>query len=139
MPTCKRYELPRPGGPPASSSAARTPGSHFAAFEKRAGTEYGSLSPTPKQYGSFLKQISRMWATQPHITADQLETIHVPTTIADGRYDEAIKQSHDRYMADTIPNSHLLILPGVSHFAMLQNPPLFARAVLDALDAPWND
>lgn len=114
-------------------------GGLFAAFEKRAGTEYRSLSPTPNQYDSFLKQISQMWATQPHITADQLKAIHVPITIADGRYDEGIKQSHDRYMADTIPNAHLLILPGVSHFAMVQNPPLFARAVLDALDAPWND
>jgi pimeloyl-ACP methyl ester carboxylesterase len=114
-------------------------GGVFAAFEKRAGTEYRSLSPTPNQYDSFLKQISEMWATQPHITADQLKAIHVPITIADGRYDEGIKQSHDRYMADTIPNAHLLILPGVSHFAMLQNPPLFARAVLDELDAPWND
>jgi hypothetical protein len=27
----------------------------------------------------------------------------------------------------------------VSHFAMLQNPPLFARAVLDALTAPWDN
>jgi pimeloyl-ACP methyl ester carboxylesterase len=114
-------------------------GGVFAAFEKRAGTEYRSLSPTPEQYDSFLKEISQMWATQPHITADQLKTSHVPITIADGRYDEGIKQSHDRYMADTIPNAHLLILPGVSHFAMLQNPPLFARAVLDSLDAPWND
>jgi pimeloyl-ACP methyl ester carboxylesterase len=114
-------------------------GGLFAAFEKRAGTEYRLLSPTPKQYDSFLKEISQMWATEPHITADQLKTIHVPITIADGRYDEAIKQSHDRYMADTIPNAHLVILPGVSHFAMLQNPPLFARAVLDTFDAPWND
>jgi pimeloyl-ACP methyl ester carboxylesterase len=114
-------------------------GGLFAAFEKRAGTEYRSLSPTPKQYDSFLKEISQMWATQPHIAADQLKTIHVPITISDGRYDEGIKQSHDRYMADTIPKAHLLILPGVSHFAMLQNPPLFGRAVLDSLDAPWND
>ena len=80
-----------------------------------------------------------MWATQPHITDEQLKTIHTPITIADGRYDEGIKQSHDRYMVSTIPDARLVILPGVSHFAMLQNPPLFARAVLDALTAPWDD
>jgi len=30
-----------------------------------------------------------------------------------------------------------VILPGVSHFAAIQDPPLFARAVLDELTAPW--
>ena len=111
----------------------------FADFERRAGDDYRKLSPTPDQYDSFLKQISVMWATQPHITDEQLKTIHTLIVIADGRYDEAIKQSHDRYMASMIPNARLVILPGVSHFAMLQNPPLFARAVLDALTASWND
>ncbi len=111
----------------------------FKEFEERAAIEYHALSPTPGQYGEFLKQISRMWATQPHLTEQQLKSITTHITIADGRYDEGIKQSHDRYMAAEIPGAHLVILPGVSHFAMLQNPPLFARAVLDALDAPWDD
>ena len=111
----------------------------FKEYEERAGAEYRKLSPTPGQYGEFLKQISRMWATQPHLTEQQLQGIHTPIVIADGRYDEGIKQSHDRTMAATIPDAHLVILPGVSHFAMLQNPPLFARAVLDAFTAPWND
>ncbi len=58
---------------------------------------------------------------------------------ADGRYDEGIKQSHDRYMARAISGAHLMILPGVSHFAAIQDPALFARAVLDELTAPWDD
>jgi pimeloyl-ACP methyl ester carboxylesterase len=111
----------------------------FKQFELRARGEYRKLSPTPGQYDEFLKQISTMWATQPHIGEDQLKAIHTPIVIADGRYDEGIRQSHDRYMAAMIPNAHLVILPGVSHFAMLQNPPLFARAVLDAMDAPWDE
>ena len=111
----------------------------FADFEKRAGDEYRQLSPTPSQYEDFKQQISRMWATQPHITTQQLKAIHTPVVIADGRYDEGIKQSHNRYMASVIPNARLVILPGVSHFAMLQNPPLFARAVLDALTADWDN
>ena len=111
----------------------------FKDFEARAGAEYKRLSPTPGEYDSFLEEISRMWATQPNITSEQLAALHTPIVIADGRYDEAIKQSHDRYMASTIPDARLVILPGVSHFAMLQNPPLFARAVLDALTAAWGD
>ncbi len=115
------------------------PGSLFKAFEVRAGKEYRQLSPTPGQYDSFLAQISQMWATEPHIADAALRGITVPVAVADGRYDEAIKQSHSRAIAGAIPNAHLVILPGVSHFAMLQNPPLFARAVLDALTAPWDD
>lgn len=111
----------------------------FADFEKRAGNEYKQMSPTPGQYNSFKQRISRMWETQPHITDEQLKAIRTPIVIADGRYDEGIKQSHDRYMASMIPDARLVILPGVSHFAMLQNPPLFARAVLDAFTAPWDD
>jgi len=114
-------------------------GGVFAAFEKRAGGEYRRLSPTPSQFDSFKQQISRMWATEPHITDAQLKAIHTPIVIADGRYDEGIKQSHDRTMASTIPDARLVILPGVSHFAMIQDPPLFARAVLDGLTAPWDD
>jgi len=111
----------------------------FADFEKRAGEEYRRLSPTPDQYDSFLEQIGHMWATQPHLTDEQLGAIRTPITIADGRYDEAIRQSHDRYMARVIPGAHLVILPGVSHFAAIQDPALFARAVLDELTAPWED
>ena len=111
----------------------------FAAFEQRAGSEYSALSPTPGDYQNFLRQIEQMWATQPHIGTDELKTIHTEIVIADGRYDEAIKQSHDRYMANTIPNARLVILPGVSHFAMLQDPKLFARAVLDAFAADWDE
>ena len=111
----------------------------FAEFEKRAGDEYRQLSPTPGQYDSFKHQSSKRGATEPQITGRQLKPIHTPTAIADGRYDEGIKQSHDRYMARTIPDARLVILPGVSHFAMIQNPPLFARAVLDALTASWDN
>lgn len=111
----------------------------FKNFEVRAGAEYRQLSPTPNEYDAFLKQISQMWATQPNITSQQLGQIKAQVVIADGRYDEAIKQSHDRFMAAAITDARLVILPGVSHFALLQNPPLFARAVLDALTAPWGD
>jgi len=105
----------------------------FVAYVKRAGDEYRRLSQTPDQYDAFLKQIGRMWETEPHYTAAQLKSIKVPTTISDGQYDEIIKQSHDVYMANTVPGARLVILPKVSHFAMLQNPPLFNSAVLAAL------
>jgi pimeloyl-ACP methyl ester carboxylesterase len=103
------------------------------AYLNRVGEEYKRLSKTPGQYDAFIAQIAPMWESEPQYTAAQLGTIRVPTTIADGQYDEIIKQSHDRYMASTIPGARLVILPNVSHFAMLQNPALFNSAVLIAL------
>ena len=43
----------------------------FSAFIARARGEYETLSPTPKEYDAFLKQIEKMWEAQPHWTADR--------------------------------------------------------------------
>ena len=39
----------------------------------------------------------------------------------------------DVEMAKAIPGAKLVILPGLSHFAMLQNPAAFNQAVLEFL------
>jgi pimeloyl-ACP methyl ester carboxylesterase len=103
---------------------------NFQAFIRRARGEYARLSPTPKDYDAFLTQIQAMWAQQPNWSRQQLQQIKVPTAIADGAYDEAIKREHTEYLARTIPGAKLVILPDVSHFGMLQNPQEFSAAVL---------
>jgi pimeloyl-ACP methyl ester carboxylesterase len=105
----------------------------FTRFIARARREYERLSPTPRDYDSFFAQIARMSATQPHFTAAELESIRVPTWIVDADHDEVIKRANTLFMANHIPDSGLLILPGVSHFAFLQDPNLFNAALLDFL------
>jgi pimeloyl-ACP methyl ester carboxylesterase len=105
----------------------------FSAFIRRAGEEYARYSPTPKDYDGFVKQISKMWETQPNWSDAQLKTIASPVLIADGDHDEAIKREHTEYIAATIPGAGLLILPNTSHFAFLQDPDLFNFAVLHFL------
>jgi pimeloyl-ACP methyl ester carboxylesterase len=107
----------------------------FGAYLQRTAQEYRKLSPTPDRWDAFSAAVNKMWETLPAYTAEQLRTLRVPVTIADGEHDEAIKQSHDRYMASTIPGARLDILPQVSHFAMLQNPSEFNAAVLEFLKA----
>jgi pimeloyl-ACP methyl ester carboxylesterase len=80
-----------------------------------------------------VQQISEMWNTQPNYSPEQLATIKAPIVIADGQYDEGIKQSHDVEMARMIPGARLLIFPGLSHFAMWQDPKTFNKAVLQFL------
>jgi pimeloyl-ACP methyl ester carboxylesterase len=105
----------------------------FSAFIARARKEYQELSPTPKEYDAFLKQIEKMWDSEPHWTAADLHAIKVPTWIVDADHDEAIKRENTLFMADNIPGSGLLIQPQVSHFSFLQDPAQFDGDVLHFL------
>lgn len=105
----------------------------FAKYIENAGKDYERLSKTPKEFNDFVTQISQMWATQPDYKPDQLAKIKAPVAIADGEHDEAIKQEHNAEMAKAIPGAQLVILPGLSHFAMLQDPAAFNQAVLEFL------
>jgi pimeloyl-ACP methyl ester carboxylesterase len=106
----------------------------FSAFIARARGEYQKLSPTPKEYDAFLKQITKMWDSEPHWTAADLAAIKVPTWIVDADHDEAIKRDNTLFMADHIPGSGLLIQPEVSHFSFLQDPQQFNADVLHFLE-----
>ena len=106
----------------------------FNAYIARAEKEYQALSPTPGEYKSFLDQISKMWETQPHFTADQLRGIAVPVWIVDADHDEAIKRDNTEFMASQIPNTGLLLQPEVSHFSFLQDPRQFTSDVLHFLE-----
>ncbi|QEX24163.1 alpha/beta hydrolase [Hypericibacter adhaerens] len=105
----------------------------FNKYIEEAGKDYARLSKTPKEYDAFVQQISEMWNMQPNYSAEQLASIKAPVVIADGQHDEGIKQSHDIEMAKEIPGARLLIFPGLSHFAMWQDPKTFNKAVLQFL------
>ena len=106
----------------------------FNVYIARAEKEYQALSPTPDQYKSFFDQISKMWETEPHFTAEQLRGITVPTWIVDADHDEAIKRANTEFMANEIPNTGLLLQPQVSHFSFLQDPQQFTSDVLHFLE-----
>jgi pimeloyl-ACP methyl ester carboxylesterase len=105
----------------------------FAAYLRRVKVEYAQLSPTPGDWDDFSAAVGKMWETLPAFTAEELRSIRVPTTIADGEYDEGIRPEHNRYLTATIPGAKLVILPNVSHFAMLQDPAAFNAAVIEFL------
>ncbi|MFO1349854.1 MAG: alpha/beta fold hydrolase [Gammaproteobacteria bacterium] len=106
----------------------------FSAYIERAGQDYKRLSKTPDQYDAFVEQISHMWESQPNWSQEQLAAIKVPTAVVLGDHDEAITRKHTDYLAATIPGAKLVILPEASHFAMLQDPAGYTRAVLDFID-----
>jgi pimeloyl-ACP methyl ester carboxylesterase len=108
----------------------------FSGFVARAGEDYKRLSPTPGDYAAFVAEINKMWDTQPNWTRAQLSQIRVPTAIVLGDHDEAIKRDHTEYMASVIPGAKLIVLKDVSHFAMLQDPESYTRAILAFLADP---
>jgi pimeloyl-ACP methyl ester carboxylesterase len=96
--------------------------------------DYAKIAPQPQDYGAMARDVLVMQLSQPTYTPAQLAAIHGPAIlIADGDHEEFILRQHTRYLARTIPGATLLILPGVSHFAPLQDPDGFNRAVLDFL------
>ncbi len=108
----------------------------FSGFVKDAGQRYKRISPTPGDYGAFVAEINKMWDSEPNWTKEQLSKIRVPTAIVLGDHDEAIKRDHTEYMASAIPSAKLIILKNVSHFAMLQDPEGYTKAVLGFLADP---
>ena len=106
----------------------------FGAYITWMSADYAAMSPTPDQFDPFVAQISEMWATQPNWTDEQVAAIKVPTAVVAGEYDEAILRPHTEKIAALIPGSTLVILPGASHFAMLQAPEDYTAAVRAFID-----
>lgn len=92
--------------------------------------EYQQLSATPDKFEEFSTAVGLMQSTQPNYTAHALAQIRVPVAIVHSEHDEFIKREHAVYLAQSIPHAELIELSGVSHFAPLQRPEQFNRAML---------
>jgi pimeloyl-ACP methyl ester carboxylesterase len=92
--------------------------------------DYARLSETPDRFEDFVASVTRMMETQPNYTAADLAKIGVPVSIVQSEHDEFIKPEHAVYLADSIPGAELVHLADVSHFAPLQRPASFNRAML---------
>jgi pimeloyl-ACP methyl ester carboxylesterase len=108
----------------------------FDLYLSRIQNEYRALSPTPEKFTEFSDSLGKMWETEPHFSDEQLCNIRVPTWIVDGDHDEVIKRENTDHMATLIPGAGELILPEVSHFALLQDPEQFNQALLRFLSRP---
>jgi pimeloyl-ACP methyl ester carboxylesterase len=96
--------------------------------------EYAELSPDPKQLNGFLGELRAMWGSQPNYTAEQLASIAAPVVVALGEHDEVVRLDHVQQMVKHLGRGRLVVLPGVSHFAMWQDPAAFNAKVIEFLD-----
>jgi pimeloyl-ACP methyl ester carboxylesterase len=95
--------------------------------------DYAALSATPDGFPSLVDAVTAMQRTQPNWSAADLAALRVPVAIVEGENEEFITRAHLEYLARTIPGATYTRLPGVSHFAPIQDPGLFNAALLDFL------
>lgn len=101
----------------------------FAEYIGQMAGEYARLSPTPDGFDAFLGAVATMWSTSKPGGLEALPTITVPTLVVHSQHDEAILKSHSEEIAAGIPGASLLVLPDVSHFAIMQNPAAYSAAI----------
>jgi pimeloyl-ACP methyl ester carboxylesterase len=101
----------------------------FPSFSSRCRTEYSVLSPQPDRWPHLEQALIAMWRSEPNFSGAELARIKLTVTIADGDHDEIIRSEHTRLIAASIGGAHLVVLPRVSHFAMLQDPNGFNAAL----------
>lgn len=72
---------------------------------------------------------------QPHITRQQLSTIKCPTLVMGGDHD-LILPKHTLYIAESIPNAFLWILPNSDHGTLITHKDKFNQTVYEFFKLP---
>ena len=114
--------------PPAGSAT-------FPNYLKRATADLVRLSSEKNRLAGMLKALRKMWRTEPAFTEAELSAIRAPVVIAHAEHDEIVRRDHSERLTELVPGARLRLLPGVSHFALWQDPAAFNAAVLEFLAA----
>src|SRR6478609_1364231 len=98
-------------------------------------TAYDAVSPDgPEHWPVVVAKFKDMVTTQPTISVEQLGGITASTLVVVGD-DDIITLEHTASLFRAIPNSELAVVPGTSHFVVMEKPELLNRIVLDFLSS----
>lgn len=97
---------------------------------ERVKLDHAKYSPEADRFDAIAQAVDRMTQTQPTYSDTELAAIRTPVAIVSGERDEFIAREHTEHLARVIPGATPVLLPGVSHFALLQRPDAFNRAML---------
>ena len=78
------------------------------------GLKLGDLLSYGMQYLRKRSVFDRLILTQPHIKTEELGKINIPVLLTAGEHD-LIRKKHTKAIANAIPGSKLIILPGEDH------------------------
>lgn len=91
------------------------------------GYKLASLFSAKSPEAALRAEILGLMVNDPHIPPSALRALAVPTLVIAGTHD-MIRPAHTRLIADSLPNSRLVTIPG-GHFIAAKNPGEFNRAV----------
>jgi pimeloyl-ACP methyl ester carboxylesterase len=89
--------------------------------------------PATEEIDPVFAELMALWEVAPNFSEDQLKSISVPFLILDGEEEEVIRPDQPVRLAELIPGATLVLMPGVGHFAMFDQPEEFNRIVLEFL------
>lgn len=92
--------------------------------------DHARVSPEAERFEEIARAVDQMTSTQPTYGDAALAAIRVPVAIVASECDEFVADSHTEHLARTIPGAERVDLPQTSHFALLQRPEEFNRAML---------
>lgn len=105
----------------------------FSEFVSRSKSEYATNQPSA-DFTAFATKVNDMEAALPQFTTAQLGAIDgSKVAIVGAEYDEAVNLEVPAKLNAAIPGSTLVMLSNVSHFAPMQDPTGFTKAVEDFL------
>lgn len=82
-------------------------------------------------------KLYNLLSNYPQIDFPDLKQIKAPTLVVAGDHD-VIKDEHTVKIFQSIPNAHLAILPGTTHWFPQEDPKLFNKLVLDFLNKEFS-
>ena len=81
---------------------------------------------TCQEYEETGNPMVGMMVFEPDITTKQLESISIPVQVIAGQYD-LIRPEHTKYIAEAIPESRLVIVPGEDHGSYVIDSPVLYK------------
>ena len=87
----------------------------------------------PTSFSILIEKFRKMWLTEPNYTPELLATITSPVLIIDGEDETLIRPEHAAEISASIPGAELLVLPNTGHYAVVEIPEVWSKAVLEFL------
>jgi len=84
------------------------------------------------------KKLSDLMEKYPNFTQEQLKQIKIPVLVVSGDHD-LIKLDHTVSLFTSLPHSQLFIVPGASHFELIEQPELINSEIIQFLTTPYRD
>jgi pimeloyl-ACP methyl ester carboxylesterase len=94
---------------------------------------YELVAPAPEHWPVIFGKLTHLWRTEPTFRDADLGRIAAPVLVVAGEFD-SVERSHTEAMAAAIPDGHMAIIPGATHFAPLEDPTAFEAAMLAFLN-----